>query len=165
MEQKHGSPIFYRMLEEMAELHSKKSHDYAKDSNPFGNYHFAGTVANLFAHSPCDAGFAGRLAEKIFRLSVLEGGQLQPKNESVTDSELDIAVITLLWMADRRTRRHEDAKREVTHAVNEEALSRMIELEPSLTDDGRNQMISYLRNCVRDNQTTEDRKSENPSRK
>lgn len=101
----HGSPAFYELINQMADLHEAKSHDYAKDSDPSGNYHFAGYVASLFAHSPDDAGFAGRLAEKIFRLSVLEGGQLQPKNESVADTDLDIAVIAALWMADRRTRR------------------------------------------------------------
>jgi hypothetical protein len=103
--QRHGSPAFYNLLEEMAHLHDIKSHDYADDSNPYGNYHFAGLVANLFAHSSHDAGFAGRLAEKIYRLAVLEGGRKEPKNESIIDSERDIGVITLLWMADRQDRR------------------------------------------------------------
>lgn len=105
MKQRHGSPTFYLLLEEMAETHDRKSHDYAHNSNPSGNYHFAGLVANLFSHSPEDAGFAGRMAEKIYRLSVLEGGRKQPKNESIDDTERDIAVIVALWMADRRNRR------------------------------------------------------------
>ena len=106
--EKHGSPIFYSLLEEMADTHSRKSHDYADNTNPYGNYHFAGLVANLFAHSPNDAGFAGRLAEKIFRISVLERGGKTPKNESIADTERDIAVIATLWMASRRQGR--DAK-------------------------------------------------------
>lgn len=102
---RHGSPTFYALLEEMADTHDKKSHDYASDKNPYGNYHFAGMVANLFAHSPQDAGFAGRIAEKIYRLSNLEGSGKQAKNESVEDTERDIVVIAALWMADRRDRR------------------------------------------------------------
>lgn len=106
---RHGSERFYKLLAEMAELHDKKSHDYAKDNDPFGNYHFAGLIANMFSYSFHDAGFAGRLAEKIFRISVLEGGGKTPKNESIADTELDIAVIAVLWMADRQERRMKEA--------------------------------------------------------
>lgn len=102
MDKLHGSPSFYALLAEMRETHDKKSHDYAEDSNPYGNYEFAGSVAGLFAHSSNDAGFAGRLAEKIFRLSVLGKRQAEPRNESIADTERDIAVIACLWMAARR---------------------------------------------------------------
>lgn len=101
-----GNPRFYQLLEEMAETHDIKSHDYASDNNPSGNYHFAGTLAGLFSHSPEDAGFVGRIGEKIYRLSNLEGGGKHPKNESIEDTERDIAVIVLLWMTDRRERRN-----------------------------------------------------------
>lgn len=103
--ERHGSKTFYDLLDEMAETHSSKSHDYASNDNPFGDYLFAGTVATMFAHSPLDAGFAGRLAEKMYRLSILEGGHKTPKNESVDDTERDIAVITALWMAARKDNR------------------------------------------------------------
>jgi hypothetical protein len=103
--ERHGSPTFYSLLEEMADTHDKKSHDYASNENPCGNYHFAGQLACLFAHSPDDAGFVGRLAEKIYRLANLERSHKTPANESIADTERDIAVITALWMADRRDRR------------------------------------------------------------
>jgi len=90
----------------MADTHDKKSHDYASNENPFGNYHFAGQVAVLFAHSHQDAGFVGRLAEKIYRLANLEGSKKSAQNESIEDTERDIAVIACLWMADRRDRRN-----------------------------------------------------------
>lgn len=102
---KHGSPTFYKLLDEMADTHSSKSHDYASNENPYGNYHFAGEVAMLFKHSSHDAGFVGRIAEKIYRLANLEGSGKTPSNESIADTERDIAVITALWMADRRDRR------------------------------------------------------------
>jgi len=102
---RHGSPIFYALLEEMANTHDRKSHDYASNDNPYGNYHYAGQVSSLFAHSFKDAGFAGRIAEKVYRLANLEGSQKNPSNESIQDTEIDICVITLLWMADRRQRR------------------------------------------------------------
>lgn len=103
--ERKGSKDYYKLLDEMADLHEKKHHDYANDENPVGNYHFAGMVANLFSHSAQDAGFVGRIAEKIYRLATLEGGRKEPLNESVADTERDIAVIVVLWMADRRARR------------------------------------------------------------
>lgn len=104
--ERHGSPTFYALLEEMGETHNRKSHDYASNENPMGNYHFAGMVANLFSHSYQDAGFAGRIAEKIYRLANLEASGKEAKNENIQDTEVDIATITLLWMADRRNRRN-----------------------------------------------------------
>lgn len=103
--QRYGSPEFYKLLEEAAETHDKKSHDYASNSNPFGNYHFAGQMAALFAHSPQDMGFVGRLAEKIYRIANLESRGTEPENESIADTERDIFVITGLWLTSRRERR------------------------------------------------------------
>lgn len=89
----------------MAAIHDQKSHDYASNENPAGNYHFAGQMATMFAHSSQDAGFVGRIAEKIYRLANLEGGNKTPRNESIEDTERDIVTICALWMADRRDRR------------------------------------------------------------
>src|SRR5215471_19798023 len=94
---RNGSPTFYALLNEMADTHDSKSHDYASNDNPSGNYHFAGQLAVLFAHSPKDAGFIGRIGEKLYRLANLESGGKTPKNESVEDTERDICVITALW--------------------------------------------------------------------
>jgi hypothetical protein len=88
----------------MAEVHDKKSHDYASQDNPAGNYHFAGVLSKLF-DSPEDSGFIGRLGEKIYRLANIENNNLTVKNESVEDTEIDICVIVALWMSDRKDRR------------------------------------------------------------
>ena len=101
----NGSPTFYKLLEEMAITHDKKSHDYASNENPYGNYHFAGQLAQLFSHSFKDAGFVGRLGEKLYRLANLESSQKVAQNESIEDTERDICVIVALWMSDRRDRR------------------------------------------------------------
>ena len=103
--ERRGSPIFYELLSEMAETHDSKSHDYANSNNPFGNYEFAGILAGMFSHSSIDAGFVGRLGEKIYRLHVLESGGKIPLNESIADTERDIAVIATLWMAARKEKR------------------------------------------------------------
>lgn len=101
---RHGSPEFYALLDKMATLHDRKSHDYASNGDPFANYLFAGKMSKVF-DNPDDAGFVGRLGEKIYRIANLENGGKTPLNESVEDTELDICVIVALWMAQRRTRR------------------------------------------------------------
>lgn len=101
---RYGSPKFYELLGQAAELHSRKSHDYAKKGDPFGNYHFAGRMGQMFKN-PDDAGFVARLGEKLYRLSNLDNDGIAPLNESVADTELDILVIVALWMADRRERK------------------------------------------------------------
>lgn len=104
-EDRNGSPIFYELLERMAKVHDSKSHDYASNTDPFGNYHFAGQLSKLF-NNPDDAGFVGRIGEKLYRLANLENSGKIAVNESVEDTELDICVIITLWMADRRDRRN-----------------------------------------------------------
>lgn len=100
----NGSPTFYKLLEKMARTHDKKSHDYASNDNPSGNYHFAGAMSKLF-DNPDDAGFMGRIAEKIYRLANIENAHKSALNETVQDTEVDICTIVTLWMADRENRR------------------------------------------------------------
>jgi hypothetical protein len=115
MTERYGSPIFYELLEKMATVHSAKSHDYASNDDPYGNYHFAGMLSKLF-NNPNDAGFIGRIGEKIFRLANLENSGKSPSNESISDTELDICVICALWMADRKDRRMKSLMKDESHS-------------------------------------------------
>lgn len=123
---RRGSPIFYAILDDMAATHDIKSHDYASDKDPFGNYHFAGMLGKMF-NNPDDSGFVARLGEKLFRLANLDNNQLVPKNESVEDTERDLCVIMTLWVADRRTRR---MKQTATQRIGTEMLRKKVELDP-----------------------------------
>ena len=35
---RHGHPRFYEILDELADLHSRKNHDYASGGDPLGNF-------------------------------------------------------------------------------------------------------------------------------
>lgn len=107
MAPRNGSQTFYALLEECANIHDKKSHDYANNDDPYGNYRFAGFLASMFSHSPDDAGFVGRIGEKIYRLANLERDGKVPLNESVEDTERDIVVICALWMSARKDKRRQ----------------------------------------------------------
>lgn len=166
----------------MAITHDKKSHDYASNDNPSGNYHFAGKLALLFAHSEQDAGFIGRLGEKFYRLANLEASQKIAKAESIEDTERDIATITILWMSDRRDRRAkkqanidkvssqlkqgtwtrfqpaEEALKEspekdpIPHLSEEGAVMKILELIPYTSLISRKDLVTYLQRQIRDDE-------------
>lgn len=135
-EERHGSPTFYALLREMSDIHNRKSHDYASNDNPYGNYEFAGQVASMFAYSPSDAGFLGRVAEKLYRIKNLEDSGKTPKNEDIEETEKDIAVIICLWIANRRDRR----KRGVKNLVQSELLDLITLMPKSQTDE----IVQYI---------------------
>ena len=100
--ERNGSQEFYKLLEECAEIHNKKSQDYATNMDPLGNYRFAGELAKQF-NDYTDAGLMGRFAEKLQRVINLENKS--PVNESIEDTENDMLVILGLFISNRRKRR------------------------------------------------------------
>lgn len=102
MQPRNGSATFYKLLEQAGEIHDSKSHDYASSDDPFGNYTFAGKIADMF-EDHTDMGLIGRFAEKLFRLSNLE--TKEPKNETIEDAEIDLLIIIGLFISNRRDRR------------------------------------------------------------
>lgn len=105
---RNGLQSFYELLNKAADIHDKKSHDYANNSDPLGNYRFAGELSKLFT-DPTDAGLIGRLGEKLYRLSNLDKKQSEPMNESLEDTEVDMMVIIGLFVANRMERRKNNA--------------------------------------------------------
>ena len=122
---RHGSQVFYRLLDEAADTHNSKSHDYARNGDPFANYRFAGMMSRVFNNED-DSGFIGRIGEKIYRLANLENGNKEPMNESVEDTEKDIFVIVGLWVAMRRERRMNKYEA-IAKEKEQVAQSRMVE--------------------------------------
>ena len=96
---------FHELLGRASALYAKKSHDYASEEEPYGNYHFAGMLSKLFMN-PDDAGFVGRMGEKLYRLANIDNSSKVPLNETIEDTELDLIVIMVLWIASRRDKRN-----------------------------------------------------------
>lgn len=48
-EERFGHPRFYEILEELAQLHSDKNHDYSAGGDPLGNFY---RVANILSQYP-----------------------------------------------------------------------------------------------------------------
>ena len=87
----HGHPRFYGLLKEMADLHSRKNHDYA-GSDPLSNLRAPEDIG-----LPAWKGVLVRLMDKWSRLKTFaRTGNFEVKDEGVTDTLMDNAVYSLL---------------------------------------------------------------------
>lgn len=88
----YGHPKFYKMLEAMADLHSRKNHDYAGTSDPLKNLR----ACERLELDPF-MGVMVRLQDKWSRLEeFVKSGKLMVKGESVKDTLMDNAVYSIL---------------------------------------------------------------------
>ena len=93
-----GHPEFYKLLEQMAELHSRKNHDYAGTSDPLKNLR----ACERLELDPF-MGVMVRLQDKWSRLEeFVKQGVMLVKDESVEDTLMDNAVYSLLAIILRR---------------------------------------------------------------
>lgn len=90
MAERHGDPRFYQLLDEIAELHSRKNHDYAKTEEPLSNFH----RSRALGVEPW-RGVLVRMSDKWSRIEQLSSGKTA-KNESLRDSLIDLAVYALI---------------------------------------------------------------------
>lgn len=90
MSEQHGDPRFYALLEELADLHARKNHDYAKSDEPLSNF----TRSRALGVEPWRAVLI-RMSDKWSRIEQLSGAKV-PKNESMRDSLIDLAAYSLL---------------------------------------------------------------------
>lgn len=94
----HGSPAFYELLGDMAELHSRKNHDYAGSGDPLRNFY----KSREQGVEPW-RGVMIRLSDKWSRLeSFCRQNELEVKDESIEDTLMDNAVYSLLAIILRR---------------------------------------------------------------
>lgn len=88
----HGHPRFYELLDEIAELHSRKNSDYASDTEPLSNLRRCERIG-----IPAWKGVLVRLEDKWDRTEkVASKGEAAVKNESLIDTLKDTAVYSLL---------------------------------------------------------------------
>lgn len=95
-----ANPRFEAALRRMQATHDAKSHDYAREDNPYANFDFAAEVTARFA-APMDRVFATMVGIKLARLGELTSGKA-PKHESIDDSFLDLANYVVLWWTQRQ---------------------------------------------------------------
>jgi hypothetical protein len=96
-EKLYGDPMFYEILVDMAELHSRKNRDYSPGDEPLKNFYECEDLG-----VPGWKGVLVRLSDKWMRIKnlVRRGGAAQ--NESLEDSLLDSAVYYVICLVLRR---------------------------------------------------------------
>jgi hypothetical protein len=98
-----GHPRFYALLEELADLHSRKNQDYSEPNQALGNL-----LASERIGLPPFTGVMIRMQDKFCRLENLtkKKGEAAVIDEKITDTLRDLAVYSLLaivlWEEGRR---------------------------------------------------------------
>jgi len=87
-----GHPEFYKILEELKEIHSNKNHDYAKKEDPLSNLKMCEAMG-----IPAWKGVVIRLADKWSRLaSYSQKGEFRVNDEGLVDTFKDMATYAIL---------------------------------------------------------------------
>ena len=89
--QRKGHPRFYKLLEEMADLHSRKNANYTA-----GQDHFANIRESEKFNIPAWKGTLVRMGDKWNRIISLARGNQDLVGESVKDTLMDLAVYSLI---------------------------------------------------------------------
>lgn len=87
----NGDPRFYDLLNKMAEIHSRKNHDYAQE-DPLSNFRISEKMG-----IPAWKGALIRLSDKVSRLwTFAKKESLEVSDETFTDTLMDLAVYALI---------------------------------------------------------------------
>ena len=104
MNKKEYLKEFEQLTTKMLETTKKKNSDYTgDDSSPFKNF----TMVETMGFSTTEQGFLTRMTDKIMRVaSFVKNGTLQVKDESATDTLLDLANYSLLMICYLKSKNH-----------------------------------------------------------
>jgi hypothetical protein len=86
-----GSPRFYELLLQIADLHCRKNKNYAEDNDPLSNLRECEKMG-----VPAHLGVAIRLTDKFSRYAQLLKGKKDLVGESIYDTLFDISIYALL---------------------------------------------------------------------
>ena len=89
---KANNPDFQKVIEQITELHNKKSNDYAQNDNFYSNFQFAAFVGGVTV----DQVFRVILGIKLARLKEFMSGKT-PNFESIEDTRLDLTNYAAIY--------------------------------------------------------------------
>lgn len=99
-----------KFMADMLELSKKKNNDYSAGSDPFGNFTAVEILGIKTEH-----GFLTRMMDKMKRISTyVNAGELQVKDESVTDTLQDLANYAILFAGYLRSKKLDAEVKEQT---------------------------------------------------
>ena len=90
----YGHPQFYKIIEELKQLHSDKNHDYSGEKDPLRNLRQCEDMG-----IEAWKGVAVRLTDKMDRIkSYAQKGQFKVGGEGLRDTFKDMAVYSILGL-------------------------------------------------------------------
>lgn len=110
------NPTLRLILENISQVHDKKSDDYSSDG-PYENFERAAEIAKWF-DDPVDKVFAVLIGVKLARLATLHNKKGQPNNESVLDSHVDLDTYAVIWHAYRKDQKVTKSKVPAKQTLN-----------------------------------------------
>jgi hypothetical protein len=102
-----GHPGFYKLLEKMGDIHSRKNGNYAKASDSLSNFR----LSNELGIDPFK-GCLIRMSDKWSRICQLSKGVPDLVGESLEDTLIDLAnysLISILLLREKRAKRGDNA--------------------------------------------------------
>ena len=101
VEEYHGHPLFYKIVEELKQLHHKKNKDYASKDLPLGNFIRTGRLIKKLLKPTINQPLAAAMilmAKQVDAVYDMIGEGKEPSAESVYDKFRDIAVYSVIAM-------------------------------------------------------------------
>jgi len=89
---------FKELLSKINTIHNIKKADYSETENRFSNFEYSDFVARPFPNN--HKSFAVLVGTKLARIAVLLTKEIKntsPKNESLSDSFMDLATYCVIW--------------------------------------------------------------------
>ena len=92
MKNYYGHSDFYKLLDELKEIHSNKNHHYSGEGDPFKNFKLSENMG-----LPAWKGCLIRISDKFSRLcSFAKKEEYKVKDENIEDTLLDLAIYSLI---------------------------------------------------------------------
>lgn len=97
----YGHPEFYKIVEELKELHSRKNFQYATSDNPLANFQRCGNLIKKLLKPSVDAPLADAMilmSKQIDAVYEMVGEGKTGTEEEIVDKFRDIAVYSIISM-------------------------------------------------------------------
>lgn len=100
-DERHGHPRFYELLQELANLHSRKNFDYAAGGNPLGNFERRAKLYSMYPGLDLSDPTVVALVDAMKQLDAalwMKSNGHTGKVEGIIDRLRDVAVYSIIEM-------------------------------------------------------------------
>ena len=117
----YGHPMFYKIVEELKDLHSEKNRQYATKGNPLVNFERTGKMISKFLHpgvNPTLASCLSLMSKQVDGIYEIVGESKANTIDSLEDKLKDVAVYSIIAMIILAEAAREKEKEPNEHLTN-----------------------------------------------